>query len=293
MLYEQVESNKKKTVAFMCIFFLLFQILGAVMGKLLFRDIYYGVFLSSIVLLIYMSITVLRCQSIVMRMNNAVKIDREDNPQLFNIVEEVCVSAGLRKIPDIYIVVEDSPNAFATGLSPEKASIGVTTALLEKLNREELEGVIAHEIGHIMNYDTRLSTITIALMSAIIFLCDLRLRFDDDDDKMAVIFYLIFIILAPIVAQVLQFAISRNREYLADATAVTYTRNPHGLISALNKLDNDSDKVDNISSTCACMYIVDPLKKNFNSNGEKKKRTFNLFSTHPLIEDRIDRLNKM
>mgnify|MGYP001578746760 CR=1 FL=1 len=146
-----------------------------------------------------------------------------------------------------------------------------------------------------MNYDIRLSTISLALMSVVIFLCVIRIRIDIDEDSspIVLILSLIFMILVPIIAQAIHFAISRNREYLADATAVTYTRNPQALISALNKIDNDPDIVDNISSSCASMYIADPLKKRFDGNGVKKKRKANLFSTHPAIEDRIDKLSKM
>lgn len=295
MLYEQIESNKRDTVIFVLAFFLLVQICGAVIGQLLFYNPYYGLKMSTTVLMIYMFITILNAKSIIMTMNHGVKANREDFQILYNIVEEVCLSAGLRTMPELYVIREDSPNAFATGFSPEKSAIGVTTALLEKLNREELEAVIAHEVSHIMNYDIRLSTVSIALMSAVIFLCDMALRTKSDKDTppIVVIFSLLFTLVAPIIAYAIHFAISRNREYLADATAVKYTRNPQALISALTKIDNDPDIVDNISSSCASMYIADPLKKRFDENGVKRKSKADLFSTHPTIEDRIEKLRRM
>lgn len=295
MLYEQIESNKKKTVLFVVIFFLLVQMCGVAIGELVFNNPYYGLKMSTTVLMVYMFITILNAKSIIMTMNHGVKANRKDFQMLYNIVEEVCLSAGLKTIPDIYIIREDSPNAFATGFSPEKSAIGVTTALLEKLNREELEAVIAHEISHIMNYDIRLSTVSLALMSAVIFLCDITIRIKPDDDTppILIILSLLFIVLAPIIAYAIHFAISRNREYLADATAIKYTRNPQALISALTKIDNDPDIVDNISGSCASMYIADPLKKRFDKNGIKRKSKTDLFSTHPEIEDRIDRLRRM
>ena len=290
MLFEQIESNKRKTVWFIILFFLLVQMCGFTIGILAFEDAYAGLRLSTYTLLIYMTITLFNAQFIVMSMNHAKKIQKEDYPILVNIVEELCISAGLTHIPDIYIIQEDSPNAFATGFSPEKSAIAVTTALLEKLNREELESVIAHELGHIINYDIRVSTVSLALLSCVIFLCDVLIDVDEKDNAALLIPGLLFLIIAPVIAQIIHFAISRNREYLADATAVKLTRNPQGLISALIKIDNDPDIVDNISKTCASMYIADPLKKRFDKYGVKKEEKMDLFSTHPSIEDRIERL---
>lgn len=294
MLYEQIQSNKRKTVVFIIGFFLLVEFCGVIIGEVAFDSWLFGVHFSTQVLFWYMLVTLIFSKSIVMKMNHARKAQKEDYPMLFNIVEEVCLSARLKTIPEIYIIKENSPNAFATGFSPNKSAIGVTTALLEKLNREELEAVIAHEVGHIMNYDVRLSTVSLALMSVVIILCDMRITpsKDDDSSPLELVFAIIFMIVAPIVAKALHFALSRNREYLADATAIQYTRNPQALISALNKIDGDSDIVDNIPETCASLYIADPLKKRFDKYGNKKNKV-NIFSTHPAIEDRIDRLSKM
>lgn len=294
MLYEQIASNKRKTVIFIIAFILLVQLVGMIVGHIIFGSYRAGIIGTTLILIIYMSFTMLSPQTIVMKINHAKAIKKEDAPTLYNIVEEVCISAGLKTIPEVYIISDDSPNAFATGISHDKAAVAITSGLLKKLNREELEGVIAHEIAHIMNYDVRLSTITIALLSVIIVLCDARflLRLDRNSSPITIIIELVFMILAPVIAYSLQMAVSRNREYLADATAVSFTRNPLGLISALEKIDNDSHKVNNISSTCACMYIADPFKKKFDKDGKKNNNT-SWFSTHPAIEDRIARLQKM
>ena len=187
------------------------------------------------------------------------------------------VTSGLPKKPDLYVVEDAQPNAFATGRNPENSVICVTTGLLERLDYYELEGVIAHEMSHIKNYDTR-----------ILFWGGTIDR--DNDNKgngILMIIGLIFLILSPIFGTLMQLALSRKREFLADSTAIEFTRNPDGLISALQKLEADTNELKSANSATANMYIINPFKKNV------KKKTSSLWSTHPSTEDRIENLRNI
>ena len=226
---------------------------------------------------------------------------REEDMKLVNILDALMVTAGLSKKPELYVVDDHQPNAFATGRNPEHAVICVTTGLLEKLNYYELEGVIAHEMSHIKNYDIRLSAVVSVFVGFIVMLSDMfsRILFwggtkDRDNDNKANSFFmllgLVFLILSPIFGTLMQLALSRKREFLADSTAVEFTRNPDGLISALQKLENDPNELQSANSATANMYIVNPFKK----NGEKgKKKTSSIWSTHPSTEDRIAALRNI
>lgn len=226
---------------------------------------------------------------------------REEDLKLVNILDALMVTAGLPKKPDLYVVEDNQPNAFATGRNPEHAVICVTTGLLEKLDYYELEGVIAHEMSHIKNYDILLSTVVSVFVGFIVMLSDMFSRAlfwggtkDRDSDSKAngflMILGLIFLILSPIFGTLMQLALSRRREFLADSTAVEFTRNPDGLISALQKLENDPNELETANSATANMYIINPFKK----DGEKgKKKTSSLWSTHPSTEDRIEALKNI
>lgn len=226
---------------------------------------------------------------------------REEDMKLVNILDALMVTAGLSKKPELYVVDDHQPNAFATGRNPEHAVICVTTGLLEKLNYYELEGVIAHEMSHIKNYDILLSAVVSVFVGFIVMLSDIfsRILFlggtkDRDNDNKANSFFmllgLVFLILSPIFGTLMQLALSRKREFLADSTAVEFTRNPNGLISALQKLENDPNELQSANSATANMYIVNPFKK----NGEKgKKKTSSIWSTHPSTEDRIAALRNI
>lgn len=223
---------------------------------------------------------------------------KEEDLKLVNILDALMVTAGLPKKPDLYVVEDNQPNAFATGRNPEHAVICVTTGLLEKLDYYELEGVIAHEMSHIKNYDILLSTVVSVFVGFIVMLSDIFSRTlfwggakDRDSDSKAngflMLLGLVFLILSPIFGSLMQLALSRKREFLADSTAVEFTRNPDGLISALQKLENDPNELETANSATANMYIINPFKK----NGEKgKKKTSSLWSTHPSTEDRIEAL---
>lgn len=227
---------------------------------------------------------------------------KEEDLKLVNILDALMVTAGLPKKPDLYVIEDAQPNAFATGRNPEHAVICVTTGLLEKLNYYELEGVIAHEMSHIKNYDILLSAVVSVFVGLIVMLSDMfsRIMFwgglkdDRDNDSKAngilMLLGLIFLILSPIFGTLMQLALSRKREFLADATAVEFTRNPDGLISALEKLENDPNELETANSATANMYIVNPFKK----NGDKgKRKTSNLWSTHPSTADRIEALRNI
>ena len=209
------------------------------------------------------------------------------------------VASGLEYRPRLYVVDDPQPNAFATGRNPQNAVICVTTGLLDKMEYYELEGVVAHELSHIKNYDIRLSAVVSVMVGFVVMLADFvsRILFwggsnRDNDNKgnpILMLIGLICLILAPIFGQLMQLALSRRREFLADATAIEFTRNPDGLISALQKLDGDTHQLKTANKSTAHMYIVSPFKAN---SKEKKKKT-NIWSTHPSIEDRIEALRNL
>lgn len=223
---------------------------------------------------------------------------KEENLKLVNILDALMVTSGLPKKPDLYVVEDVQPNAFATGRNPENSVICVTTGLLERLDYYELEGVIAHEMSHIKNYDIRLNAVVSVFIGFIVMISDMfsRILFwggtkdRDNDNKgngILMIIGLIFLILSPIFGTLMQLALSRKREFLADSTAIEFTRNPDGLISALQKLEADTNELKSANSATANMYIVNPFKKN------GKKKTSSLWSTHPSTEDRIENLRNI
>ena len=238
---------------------------------------------------------------IVLSLNNARPATKEEDLKLVNILDSLMVASGLSSKPRLYVVEDAQPNAFATGRNPENAVICVTTGLLEKLDYYELEGVIAHEMSHIKNYDIRLSCIVSVMVGFIVMLSDMfsRILFwggnkkrDNDSNGNAILMLigLICLILSPIFGSLMQLALSRKREFLADSTAVEFTRNPDGLISALEKLENDPNQLKTANSATANMYIINPFKKN---SKEGKKRTSNIWSTHPSTADRIEALRNL
>ena len=235
---------------------------------------------------------------IVLSLNKARPATREENLKLVNILDSLVVSSGLPCTPKLYIVEDAQPNAFATGRNPENSVICVTTGLLEKLEYYELEGVIAHEMAHIKNYDIRLSAIVSVMVGFVVMLADwfTRIAFwggfrDRDEDSkgngILMLIGLIFLILSPIFGKLMQLAISRKREFLADATAVEFTRNPDGLISALVKISGDPNELNVANKSTENMYIVNPFRD------KKNKKSTSLWSTHPSTEDRIEALRNL
>ena len=233
---------------------------------------------------------------IVLSLNKARPATKEENQKLVNILDSLVVSSGLPATPKLYIVEDSQPNAFATGRNPEHAVICVTTGLLDKLEYYELEGVLAHEMSHIKNYDILLSAVVSVMVGFVVILSDwfTRITFwggprkrDDDDNGNPILMFigLIFLILAPIFEQLMQLAISRKREFLADATAVEFTRNPDGLISALLKISGDPNELKVANNATENMYIINPFRG--------KKSSSSIWSTHPSTEDRIEALRNL
>lgn len=298
MLFEQISKNKRKTVLILTIFVLILALVGAAVGYFVASSMVTGIIIALIGTGIYLAIVLHDPAQLVMSMNNAEEIHEQDNPELWHIVEDMAMVARV-PMPRVYIIDDDSPNAFATGRDPEHASVAVTHGLLEMMNREELEGVLGHELSHVRNYDILVSTIAIAMLTVITLLTDFTSRYlfwfggsrrerddDDNDNKnleiLKVVLFVITILLAPLAATLISLALSRNREYLADAGSVELTRNPHGLISALKKIES-SQPMENVSSSSRALYIEDPVKKEHGS----------LFDTHPPTSERIKRLENM
>lgn len=235
---------------------------------------------------------------IVLKLNNARPATREEDLKLVNILDSLVISAGLPEKPQLYVIEDAQPNAFATGRNPKHAVICVTTGLLEKLDYYELEGVLAHEMSHIKNYDILLSAVVSVMVGFVVILSDwfTRISFyggrrgrdgDNDNNSNAIIMLigLIFLILAPIFGQLMQLAISRKREFLADATAIEFTRNPDGLISALEKISADPNELKVANKATENMYIANPFRN--------KKKSSDLWSTHPSTEARIEALRNL
>lgn len=297
MLYNQIAQNKRRTVVLLFFFFLLLGAIGAAVGYLWLGNVTGGVLIALVIGFIYAVSMIFQSTNIVMSMNNAREVTEQEAPDLYHIVEDMAMVAQI-SMPRVFIIDDPSLNAFATGSSPQNAAVAATSGLLAIMNREELEGVIGHEISHIRNYDIRISTIAVALASAITLLSSLgsrmmwygggRRRNDDREEGGANILILIFsilaLILAPLAATLVQLAISRQREYLADASSVELTRNPQGMIRALEKLEQSQPMQQPVDSASAALFINDPKKK----EGMKS-----LFYTHPPIADRIERLKHM
>ncbi len=298
-VYSQIEANKTKSLLVMAFFSIFIATTAYILGK----ASGYGISWAGIALLLSGLTSLgsyLWSDKIILAMSKAREADRNKDFDLFTVTENMAIASGLPK-PKLYIIEDEAPNAFATGRDPQHAIICVTRGLISKLDRNELEGVIAHEMSHIQNFDTRLMAITTVLVGTIAFLSDWFMRTiwwgqsrrNDREEKssiMAVMMLLgiIFALLSPLVATIIQLAISRRREFLADASAVLLTRNPSGLSSALNKLAHDKAVLNSATNATAHLFIVNPFKgKSFSSwfSG--------LFDTHPPIEERIRILNSM
>lgn len=233
---------------------------------------------------------------IVLSLNRARPATKEENLKLVNILDSLVVSSGLPCTPKLYIVEDAQPNAFATGRNPQNAVICVTTGLLDTLEYYELEGVLAHEMAHIKNYDILLSAVVSVMVGFVVMLSDwfTRITFwghsnDNDDDSkgnaIIMVIGLIFLILAPIFGELMKLALSRKREFLADATAIEFTRNPDGLISALEKISSNPNELKTANKSTENMYIASPFRN--------KKKNSDLWSTHPSIEDRVEALKNL
>lgn len=297
MLYQQITRNKRKTVIVMAAFVIILTLVGAGFGYLFSDSPGIGIVVALIGSLIYLFLVMRNPANMIMSLNHAQEIHESDNPELWHVVEDMAM-VGRVPMPRVFIIPDSSPNAFATGRDPDHSAVAVTQGLLDMMNREELEGVLGHEISHIRNYDIRLSTVAAVLVGVISFLSGLASRFiwwgsgsrrDNDNDRDSNAIEMIFkivaivfvLILGPLSASLAQMALSRNREYLADASSVELTRNPQGLISALNKIEGSSP-MKQADRSSAGMYIENPFK-----------HSGSLFDSHPPTKDRIARLEKM
>ena len=285
-MYKAIAENKRNTMIMMALFVGLISAIGWVVGYMYSNTsiVYYFIFGG----LLYTLLQYYLASGAVVAMTGARQIKKRDNPRLYRTVENLSITNGM-PMPKVYIIDDPAPNAFATGRDPNHAIVAATSGLLDIMEDNELEAVMAHEMGHVKNYDIRLSTIVFGLVSAIGLIADIALRglfySDDNDNKspIAVVLGVVALILTPIIAAMIQMAISRQREYLADASSAMTTRNPDAMISALDKLKQFSRPMKRQNTSSAHLFISNPLKAgSFNK----------LFSTHPPIEDRIDRLNK-
>ena len=287
-MYNEIANNKRKTV-FIMLFFVLF--IGA-LGWVLSEFIIGRPLLTPYILvgaLIYSLITYYAGSKMALAVNGAKEIEKNDDPRLWRIVENLAITDGL-PMPKVYIMDDPAPNAFATGRDPNHAAVCATSGILAMMTDTELEGVIAHELGHIKNYDIRVSMIAFALVAVVGIIADIIMQIvwfrDEDSSSNALVFALgiVAAIIAPLVATLIQLAISRKREYLADATGALTTRYPEGLASALEKIGQSGSALRKSNTSTAHLFFANPLKGGSLAG---------LFSTHPPIEDRIHRLREM
>jgi heat shock protein HtpX len=293
-MYQQITSNKRKSILLVVVFIVFITLLGWLLGKTSGYG-YGGLILAAGISLITALISYYSGDKIALIASGAKgPIKKEENPYIYRLVENLCITAGL-PAPKIYIIPDPAPNAFATGRDPKHSSIALTTGLIESLENEELEGVIAHELSHVKNYDIRLMMLVIVLVGTVALFADWFLRFrlfgkhsdDNQINKIVVIIGIILALLSPIIAQLIKLAISRKREFLADADGALLTRYPEGLARALEKISSHKTPLRHANDATAHLYISNPF-------GEKTKNFLHsLFSTHPPIEERITALRKM
>ena len=285
-MYKQIAENKRKTVVIIIGFVVLIGVIAV-----LFAWFYQDPFIAVWVIIAAIAYAVLQyyfSSSIAMAMTGAKEITKKDNPRLYNTVENLSITTGL-PMPKVYIIDYPAPNAFATGRDPKHASVAATTGLIDIMDNKELTAVMAHEMSHVKNYDIRVSMIVFGLVCVIGLISDIAFRMmfygsrrrNNEGSPVGYVLIIIAAILSPLVAAIAQMAVSRQREYLADASAVNITRYPEGMIAALKKLQSHSQPMKCQNIAAEAMWINNPLKKGFFNN---------LLSSHPPIEKRIERL---
>jgi len=292
-LYDQIGANRRRTILLFIFTFLAIIVLGYVFG-FYFEDPYLGATGAFIFSFAYSGAAYFFSDRIVLAISGAKPIEKKDHPLLFRTVENLCIGAGL-PVPKIYIVEEPALNAFAAGRDPQHSVVAVTRGLLENLEDEELEGVVAHELSHVRNYDIRVMTLAAVLAGSLVMISDIFLRSTRYSGSsrggrgrgsgagVLLLIGVLLAILAPLIAQLIKLAISRQREYLADSSGALLTRYPEGLARALEKIAADKTPLRHVSEATAHLYIKNPLTAGFFGN---------LFSTHPPIEERIRRLRQ-
>jgi heat shock protein HtpX len=300
-VWEQIRSNQIRSVVLAIGMGALLILIGYFLGAA-FASPVAGLVIAILIWVILSLVAYFQGDSILLGMSRAKKIRPDDHPRLYNVVEEMKIASGLEKMPDIYIIDDPALNAFATGRDPNRASVAITSGLLQKLNRDELQGVIGHEISHIKNRDVLLMAMCSVLLGTIVILAWYGSRFlffgsmagsrrsssrgGGQGQIIVLIVAFVFMILAPIFAQLIYFAISRKREYLADASSALYTRYPEGLASALEKLANSTEQLKSANQATAPMYIINPFRK-------RGLKASDLTSTHPPVSERIRILRAM
>lgn len=288
-MYSEIASNKRRSILIMFVFMVFAAFMALIFGA------YTNSASLTIAVLIgaltYATISYFAGSRLSLAVNGAKEIQKKDNPRLWRIIENLAITDGL-PMPRVFIINDPAPNAFATGRKPELAAVCATTGLLEVMNDNELTGVFAHELGHVKNYDIRVSMLAFALSAVISILADVILRMtwfrsndrEENNNQLVLIVGIIAAILAPLIATLIQLAISRKREYLADATGALTTRYPEGLASALEKIEKTGSVLRHQNTATAHFFFANPLRKHGITN---------LFSTHPPIEERIRRLRAM
>lgn len=289
-MYKDIAANKRRTVLIMVIFFAFLALIIWLFDKYLGGGV--GIFYGGLIgALLYIVITYFTGSSMALALNGATEIQKQDNPRLWRIIENLSITDGL-PMPRVFIIQDPAPNAFATGRDPKHAAVCATSGILDIMNDDELQGVFAHELGHIKNYDIRVSMVAFALTVVISFIADIMLQMtwfrgnnrEEEGNQLFFILGIIAAILAPIIATLIQLAVSRQREYLADATSALTTRYPEGLISALEKIGRTGSTMRRQNTATAHLFFASPLRAHSITN---------LFSTHPPIEERIARLREM
>ncbi|MCH7759143.1 M48 family metallopeptidase [Patescibacteria group bacterium] len=295
-MYSQIDSNKQKSLLLIVIFIVFILLLGWLFSQITIYG-YTGLIIAGMIAVVISLVGYFSGDKIALATAGAKPLKKKDNPYVYRLVENLCITAGL-SLPKIYIINDSAPNAFATGRDPKHASIALTTGLIEKLENEELEGVIAHELSHIKNYDIRLMTLVVVLVGIVSIFSHYMFRMglfggfrrnnrnQGSFGMIILITSVVFIILSPIIAQLIKLAVSRKREYLADASGVLLTRYPEGLAKALEKISHYSKPLKNANGATAHLYISSPF-------GKTKNFTANLFNTHPPLQKRIAALRKM
>lgn len=304
-MHELVRANQRNTWILIIVFLALLTALGLAIGAALGRGDWYsgliGAGVAGTIAFFMVLFGFLGGDRAILGMSGARQIQHADNPRLFNVVEEMSISAGL-PMPKVYVIDDSAPNAFATGRDPRHASVAITTGLLEKLRRDEVQGVMAHEMSHIRNYDIKFAMLMAILVGTMVLISDVFIRsmFYGSRGRrrgggkgggiaqlIIVLVALVFAIIAPILAKIIQLAVSRQREYLADASAAELTRLPEGLADALAKIQADTEPLKVANRATQHLYIVNPIMK------LKGRKGTSLWDTHPPIDERIRRLREM
>ncbi|OGE73819.1 MAG: zinc metalloprotease HtpX [Candidatus Doudnabacteria bacterium RIFCSPLOWO2_02_FULL_42_9] len=293
-MYTEISKNKRNTALLITFFLVLIVGLGYVFSLYVDEPLLLPIAVGFSILMSFFSYYF--SDTIVLKMSHAKEIKRIDDQELYRSVENLAITAGL-PTPKIYLIEDTAPNAFATGRDPKHAVVAITTGLRQKLTKQELDGVMAHELSHIGNYDIRLTTIIVVLVGVVTLLADWMLRISfhgrrREGGGLIMLIGLVLALLSPIAATIIQLAISRKREYLADASGALLTRYPKGLADALRKISHDHEPLEVANKATAHLYIVNPLKEHLDQK-DRIGRFASLFQTHPPLQDRIERLEKM